>query len=450
MSSILTLILILTSLSMFVIDREHKLAVMFFYCMCMTCFQSFPVLGSVLCVPVCFFISEIPFFAGIIKNLKMNHKLLLYATVGMIFITFILFLNSPHYLNPKGALQLFRNELLWKYFVIVYAFICIKDIDSIKPLLNSTMIGLLFLTFFGIINYYTKQADFVTAALEGAKVDAAMENLGEIFTLSDRFRVQSMFLNPFDYGYICILSSFLLYYGYSKQIISGFLFFIFSCCCLFGIFTCGCRTVVLVFVLSILFLLFINLSGGKRIRVLLAIALLALSAYQIKPIQDSIDNTLSIFQSKSDVSGSSLEMRAVQFISVLYHIQGNYIFGKGKDYFNIDMGWQDGGAQGLVDEDLYGTEGIYLKLLLERGVVGLLAFYSYLITIGIILYRNREKEPITCSFGLTILFAYLLFTHATGELSSSMPSFILLGMAIGILQLDELFEKEDVQEEIEE
>ena len=444
MSSLLTLILVLTSLSMFVIDREHKLAVMFFYCMCMTCFQPSPVLGTVLYVPVCFFLSEIPFWVDTIK--KMKHEILLYATIGMIFITLILFLKSPHYLSLKGFMQLFRSELLWKYFVIVYAYICIKDKESINPLLKTTMIGLLFLFFFGIINYLTKQADFVTAALEGAKVDAAMEGLGELFTLSDRFRVQSMFLNPFDYGYICILSSFLLYYGYKKQIISGFSFSIFFCCCLFGIFTCGCRTIVLVFTVSILFVFFMNFSSGKRIRVFLAIALLTLCAYQIKPIQDTFDNTLTVFQKKSDVSGSSLELRAVQFVSVLYHIQGNYMFGKGKDYFNIDMGWQDGGIEGLVDEDLYGTEGIYLKLLLERGVVGLLAFYFYLFAIGFILYRNRRKDPITYSFGLTVLLAYFLFTHATGELSSSRPSFLLWGMAIGILQLDVSNEEKEVQE----
>lgn len=434
MSELLTIILVITSLSMFFIDREHKLAVMFFYCMCMRCFQPPAIAGNIFNIPACFFLSEILHIKEIILLLKKD--ILLYSTVGIIFVTFLLFLNSPHYLSPKGVLKLISSELIWKYFVVVYALICIRNKNSLVPLVNSAMLGMVLLTIIGIVNYVTKQADFVTTALEGAKVDAAMEDLGEIYSRADRFRVQSMFLNAFDYGYICVLSFFLFYYGYSKQIISGLFFSIFSLCSLFGIITCGCRTVLLVFVISMFLYFYISIPSRKRLRLILVMTLLAITAYQVKPIQDTFDNTLSVFQKNSDVSGSSLEMRAIQFASVLYHIEGNYLFGKGKDYFNIDMGWQDGGSDGLVDQDLYGTEGIYLKLLLERGVVGLLSFYLYLASIFVVLYRKKSLDSVTFNFGLIVLVAYFFFTHATGELSSSIPTFLLLGAAIGILQME--------------
>ena len=149
MSALLTIILVIVSLSMFVLDREHKLAVMFFYFMGMKCFQSPPILGSLLNIPVCFFLSEVPYLKEIISKLKSN--LLLYLSIGMVVITLVLFFNSPHYLSLKGLSQLIRSELLGKYFIIVYAFICIKDQKSIDPLLKVSILGIILLFY---LNYF--------------------------------------------------------------------------------------------------------------------------------------------------------------------------------------------------------------------------------------------------------------------------------------------------------
>ena len=65
-------------------------------------------------------------------------------------------------------------------------------------------------------------------------------------------------------------------------------------------------------------------------------------------------------------------MRIVQFTAVLYHIKDHLLFGRGKDFFSIDLGFGEEGIKTLIDKDLLGLESVLMNLLLERGIVGVL------------------------------------------------------------------------------
>ena len=140
-----------------------------------------------------------------------------------------------------------------------------------------------------------------------------------------------------------------------------------------------------------------------------------------------------MFESKSDVGGSSLEMRYMQYAAVLYHVQDSPLLGKGYHYFLIDMGWQDG-FLGLRDDRLYGLEGVTMVYILERGFIGL--FIYLLIYISLIMYciKNKQIDRKLSALGISILTVYLLFANMTGELKSVYPTLLLMGMAIGIME----------------
>lgn len=104
-------------------------------------------------------------------------------------------------------------ELTGKYFAIFYAFISIISANSMKPMLKISFYGLLILTFFGLLNLVTMRASFIDAVGAHMVVADNMQDLGGKFTYSDRFRVQALFFNPFNYGYICILLMLLQSWG---------------------------------------------------------------------------------------------------------------------------------------------------------------------------------------------------------------------------------------------
>ena len=56
----------------------------------------------------------------------------------------------------------------------------------------------------------------------------------------------------------------------------------------------------------------------------------------------------------SSMSGSSIEMRVLQYTAVMNHVR-TIFFWRGLGLFFIDMGWSEG-KQYLVDQDLFGLK----------------------------------------------------------------------------------------------
>ena len=81
-------------------------------------------------------------------------------------------------------------------------------------------------------------------------VVAMGEDIGEKFVDTDRYRVQALFANPFDYGYICVITFLFHLYAYTVKLETKKVLILVTSCCLFGIILCGCRTILFVFVIS--------------------------------------------------------------------------------------------------------------------------------------------------------------------------------------------------------
>lgn len=427
MNSILYLILGVVCVSMFFIDKNKKFVLLLINYICLTpiTIPGVPFGNSVFIVPICFFISELKNFTNDFHNLSSYLKKILLI---MIIATIILQINSPHYNDSAfNTTRLIISELITKYFIIAYAFISIKNFDEFQKISKGVYYALIILTIFGILNLITHSSILLNSlGFENSNVD------------NDRFRVQALFANPFDYGYTCILLLYIITLLYNKRIMTIKKYYISLVCCIFGIVACGSRSVILTAIISYLIYIILAKSFSKKLYILVIATILSIASYNFIPgVNEKVNQTLSIFTDSSGnkVEGSNLDMRETQYLATLFYIKDNPLFGRGKDFFNIDLGWKDiNENRDLVITDLAGLEGVVMSLLLERGLAGVLFYFIFYITIffKFIKYKKYDKE--TSCVGISIIIAYMFFANSNGELNSVGPTLLICGALLHIIE----------------
>ena len=434
MQLIVQLSLVYLCFLLFRVKRETKLAILMLVAICFNSvtipYIPFGTGKYIICI--CFLLSEFTHVINHFKDIKLTILKSLLSSI--IIATIILAINSPHYNNLMQYIRLLITELIAKYFVIAYAFLSLYEEKKLQKTIKVSFYGLIILTGFAVLNYITKQSIFINEILSGINVTDVMEDAGNKYTYQDRFRVQAMFASPFDYGYICIILFLFNWYGYSKALINKKHFYITILCCLFGVITCGCRTNVLCLFIGVLVYISIAFKIKQKIKyIVIGILCCATFISTIPILQEKITETLTIFdKDSSKVGGSSLELRSIQYAAVLFHIRNHELFGRGLDFFNIDMGWGEG-KKYLVDEDLAGLEGVLMNHLLERGIVGVIFYLLFYITLLIFIYKKRNVDKTTAALAIATLIVYLTFSNMTGELSSVYPSLLIIGCSIKIL-----------------
>ena len=384
---------------------------------------------------LCFFISELKYVKSDIKILKTTSvikNLLIVLLLEVVSIPF-----SPHIYGSISGLKDLVLKILTCDFLIVYSYLSVKSRKQLKKIYQVLFVCLIILTFFAVLNLLTKSSFFLTYI--------GTDNVGETSKIydmyvnkyidSERFRVQSTFLNPFDYGYICLVYLCFELYGFLKKIQQRKYSYIAFSCCLFGIFTCGCRTIIFCFLIAVIALLFFLYSKNtKRIAAFAFGAFFFLLLYSTVPlVQSKINLTFTaITDTKGDqVGGSNISLRSNQINAVFFHIKNNLLFGRGVGYFGKDLGYYKGVSY-LKDERLMGLEGIYMEYLLERGLVGLVLWILYFISLLFYFYKMRVLDICSSAFGITIIIVYICFSCMTGQLLSLYPTLLSLGFLMRI------------------
>jgi len=412
---------------MFVVKREWKAALLVMGAMTLTLVNipGIPLHNANLLLQVAFLLSEWRDIPRYFNRLRYTPSLwipLLIVTFSALLAT----LTSPY----TGIKETLKSELLFKYFTLAYAFWAVKDEKSLKPILQVSLYCLIALTFFGALNYITKSAVFVNALTEGRTSMYGDVALGDAYTESVRFRVQSMFNHPFDYGYICAAMLLLHLHGWYRHLESKRDFMIAIVCCSFGILICGSRTVWVSAALSIAcysmwaFQLSRNVIYG-----IVAMMLMILSYYTVPAVEEKVNQVTDVFVEDSETEGSSIQLRMIQYASVLIHIEGHEWLGLGKGY------WEHTYTEDRASvSDLYGVESVILQTLLERGIIGLFLWAAFYTIIFLYFWRNRKRRKKLTGLGVSILSLYLFFSIGTGELGSVYPTMLLLGMTMKMIE----------------
>lgn len=335
---------------------------------------------------------------------------------------------TTQYVETNEFLQ---SELLFKYFAFAYAFWAFKDEKSLKPILRISLYCMIVLTVFGMLNYIDKNAMFVNALTEG-KTSKVYEDvaLGDVYTDSDRFRVQSMFKSAFDYGYICAAILILHLHGWHRRFESDRAFFMVLACCSFGIIMCGCRTVWVGVILSIACYYMWSFKLGRNVTLgIFAMILMIISYNTIPAVEEKVNSVTDVFVEDSETGGSSIALRMTQYMYVLYYTEGNEWLGLGKGYWSYSYAEDPYSVAGL-----WGVESVILGYLLELGIVGLALWAIFYIGIFRYFWRNRTKRKAITGLGASTLTLYLVYSIGTGELGSVYPTMLLLGFVIKAIE----------------
>jgi len=437
MITICTIITFLMAGAMFVIPRAHKIAIMFIVNMLFSLLQFYFIPGlqnAISLIIFVFFVSEIKYIKLYVNKIKNNPKLRLIFLL-LITMTSLDVIFSPHlHNNLIESIKYVYSYLLLKYFLVFYSVVAVTNSKCLLTLVKYSMVGVLVLTFFGIINLIQGRSEFVTDMMSNhTNLNFVTADAGEKFVGSSRFRVQAMFQNPFDYGFICCVC--LMLFLYAREHIRRFIFVVLMLCCLFGILTCNCRTVVVCAVAGLGIYVFLAFNFSKQIKFASITAVVLVLLYSFVPaISEKIDSAMSAITDTEgkEYAGSSMMMRSIQIAATLGYIEDKPLFGNGVGFFNIDLGWNSSDKSLTVDKDLYGLEGVYLSYLLEHGWVGYILYLMLWIIILRFLIRNLQIDRNLASFGIAVWTVYFLFAHMTGELKSLYPTLLVLGSIIGV------------------
>ena len=424
MTALIIALTLLCAALMFLVPKEYKLAILFMGTMLLS-FVVMPVKGikAMMVITVAFLISELPDIRIHLRRIRFSVMLPYLILVLFSFVLAVVTSPNLHNLNDFGYFTL--SEVIVKQFALIYGFLILRRKRSLKPLLMVSFAALVLMTLIGYFNLLTGSSFYIEQLAGDIQLDYD-------FTHKQRFRVQATFVNPFDYGYMCVLLALLHLYGYLQRMEMLSMLAVSQACCLFGVVSCNCRTILFCYlVCALIFAVALQKSRWMKLQILLgAIAAGVLIVMTVPAIRKVFFMMLTIFDATSMVNGSSLAMRLLQFTTVLYYISGSYVwFGRGVHFFEQDLGWENGSAL-ASDYDLFGLEGIYLNLLLERGVVGFAIYLAMMVLILVFIIRHRKLGRLLYSLGLSVFLLYFLFSFMTGELLSATPTFYILGYVI--------------------
>ena len=413
---------------MFYVKREWKAAMLVMGIMTLTLVEipRIPMNHANYLLPLSFLASE---WEALLRHFKRLRDMpYIWIPLLIVSISILLAVLTTHYVKPFTILQ---EELFFKYFALAYAFWAIKDEKSLKPVLQVSLCCLIALTFFGVLNYIEKNAMFVNALTEGnTSLSQEGVTLGDVYTKSTRFRVQSMFKSAFDYGYICAAMLILHLHGWHRKLESNKVFIIAIACCSFGILTCGCRIVWVCAIFSLIcYSMWVFKLNRNVMYGMIAMILMILSYLTIPAVEEKVNKVTDVFVEESNTGGSSIQLRMTQFASVLIQVEGHEWVGLGKGYWFYNL---KDDPQSI--RDLFGIESVILQYLLEQGIIGLVLWVSFYTIIFLYFWRNRKKRKALSGLGGSILALYLVFSIGTGELGSVYPTMLLLGMAMKMIE----------------
>ena len=430
MKTVAIIVTLVCCLLMFCVKREWKVAMLVMGAMVLTLVDipGIPLHKANLLLQVAFLLSEWRDLPRYFKRLQYTP----YLWIPLLIVSFsalLAALTSP-YTSIKETIE---YELLFKYFAIAYAFWAVKNEKSLKPILQVSLYCLIVLIFFGLLNYIDKNAIFVNALTEGETTIYGDVALGDVYTESDRFRVQSMFQYAFDYGYICAAILLLHLHGWYRHLESKTEFIIAIACCSFGILTCGCRIVWVSAIFSfICYSMWVFKLNRNVIYGMIAVMLLILSYNTVPAVEERVNQVTDFFVEDSETGGSSIQLRMSQYMYVLIHTEGHEWLGLGKGYWEHFY---------VVDpeaiRDLWGVESVILQTLLERGIIGLVLWAAFYTVIFLYFWRNRIRRKKLTGLGVSILTLYLVFSIGTGELGSAYPTMLLLGSTMKMIESKE-------------
>lgn len=187
---------------MFTSRREYKVGLLFLGTMIFTpvYISCLPIRSANSILIISFLLSEYRNLSFYIRKLKST---LLWKLMGIVvLLSLITIMNSPHLRSAVDLRSFILSELIFKYFAICYSFMICRETLDISKFVKISLIGILILTLFGVYNYINTSPGVLSVLMEGMTgvVVGKGEDISEKIVDLDRYRVQALFANLFNYG----------------------------------------------------------------------------------------------------------------------------------------------------------------------------------------------------------------------------------------------------------
>lgn len=217
-------------------------------------------------------------------------------------------------------------------------------------------------------------------------------------------RISSVFGHPMTYG--LFLGMAFIYIYTIRDYFKKYIWVILMLGIIAAIFLCGIRSPIGAFFATVLVFLLLN----HKVKLMVQVAIVGCLVYAVISSVPELNSYVeSIFSDdKSEVAGSSLEMRIAQFEGCIREISDNPFFGKG-------YGWTGYYEQNFGDHPvMLAFESLVYVVLCNSGFVGVII---WLVFIG--LYINNTKRILKSNnltnLAITLMIYYVAYSTITGE-----------------------------------
>lgn len=303
------------------------------------------------------------------------------------------------------SLNLFRQELMNSLMLPFVIWNYSKKDSKLKEQLRNTVIACICIAFgYGLFLTTTDGLNpyqMLIMAANGAEWNAKYAEIGGGRMFG---RISSVFTHPMTYG--LFLGMALVYIYSIRTHLNKYLSLILVFGVVAAIFLCGIRSPIgALFVAVFVFLLL-----SHKVKLIIQVALACGLCYVIISSVPELNSYVgSIFSGdKSNVQGSSIEMRIKQLQGCFYEIRNNPLFGKG-------YGWTQYYYENYGNHPvIFAFESLAYVILCNSGFVGVVIWIIFLFKI-----LNNIKQNVRCEdiiiLSLVLTSYYIAYSLITGE-----------------------------------
>jgi len=320
---------------------------------------------------------------------------------------------------------------LQKLSVVYIGWMAFNTVEKGEKLFAKVLKLFAVLCAYGIIESILKTSPIIDLFNKGGSSAIASDLILKYTFDDDRgYRIQTIFYHSYSWGgYLVVLgSSFLFLVFNAKKNFSFYKYGLMFVIVFFNIFLTRSRScfVPTVFMIGTMFWI---MPGGKRKSTLITVIIVA-AAFAMALSPKLLNSFEGYFTAKDDgqVKGSSAQMRAVQFSKAFSMVKDNYMVGSG--FGAIKKVLQDLGGS---DSDLKGAESIWLVILIDNGIIGIVAYIIFF-TSMIRRFLKEKRRAITksterkISIAIVTVICYIIFITLTGEMNTFAFFMLYAGM----------------------
>ena len=383
------------------------------------------------------------FISIIIRFKYFKKELVSFPILKPFLITFIILFIIGIFDSNLSTFQRFYlpfTIILQSFFLVILGYISTKNIIDLNRILKSLFYILIIIFIYGLFNYITQTNPYYEVIVNLFENKMNLEQKLSYLNIDDnRYRVASTMDMTFNYGYVSALFTVLALYGFKKIFVSKKILYLLLIAGFGGVFLSASRAVLITVVFGTFFYLLYSYNSTKKFKIFFLFSILFIISYSLIPIvQNRFNAFYDLFATGgSEVSGSSIEMRILQLSSSFDLFLKSPIIGNG--YYFIQNGLGFGTENYTGNADLAGFESYLFVLLIEQGLLGIIANIIFFISIFHYFKKYKSINNKITILGSTIVISFLTFALATGVLGAWPVSMLLIGIIIKSIELEKKY-----------